>query len=104
MLLAGSQNLQAMGRRDAEKDKFPDYNRLEIHHTRPPESPLVSTEAVPSLSPVVKSQKPSPAEMNPDPMVPKPPPKAIPMFKSDDPEPALPDVMNSTLISTPLAH
>ena len=101
--LAGATLVQAKGRRPEEdKDSFPDYNRLDIQHTKPP-SPAVQTPPKADKTPVVAVPvtRTAPAAANSDLDTPKPPPTAVPMNRGDDTEPSLPDLVPTTTSQAP---
>jgi hypothetical protein len=91
---------QAKGRRpenDDDVDKFPDYNRVEMHPKRKDTLPPPET-GQPAPAPPSKSSLNAPLNFSPDDDdKPKPPPKAVPL-PSGASEPPLPDDMMGTLV------
>jgi len=86
----------ARGRKPADQDNYPDYNRLEFRKKapEPPAEPPAPSPISPSLSSPPNSPSKTPSEMD---APPKPPPAAVPV-PSDNSEPTLPDDMMKTLV------
>jgi len=92
-----SATVMAKGRRpdDDDSDRFPDYNRLEMHpkpkdEQAPP--PAVSDKPVPNAAAPAVNAPLSPV----DDTTPLPPPKAVPV-SDDSSEPPMPDSIKDTL-------
>src|SRR4051812_5188615 len=95
-LLLLSSLAQAMGHRDRdaeEKDKFPDYNRLEYAKPIPkePETSLPARTVAPPPVPTASSST--------VPDAPLPPPKVVPM-PADPSEPSFPSEVLDTISSS----
>ncbi len=96
---AGSTFVDARGRKPEEDDddKFPDYNRMEMHPKHKDAPPPPETEQ-PAPPPAAKPSLNEPLNFSPeDDDKPKPPPPAVPL-PSGTSEPPLPDDMMGTLV------
>src|SRR5436190_23547341 len=90
LTVIGASCADAMGRKpgDDDKDRFPDYNRIEMHSaSKVDKSTATVQEAGPVKTPAARSEATSKGDDNT--YVPKPPPKAVPMASAEDSEPPL---------------
>jgi hypothetical protein len=94
-------SLHARGRQpeDNDVDKFPDYNRLEMHpKPKNPQMPAPDNSSVP-VPPISRPSLNTPANPLPsdEEAAPKPPPTAVPLPDGAS-EPPMPDDMLGTLV------
>jgi hypothetical protein len=105
-ILFGASQAFAFGRKpDNDRDRFPDYNRLETRSQPAVQasSPTPTSETPSTTMPSEKSRKTAPAGDD-NVFVPKPPPKAVPMANSEDSEPPfeLPTDVHASTSAAPI--
>ena len=90
----------ALGRRpDEAADKFPDYNRIDMHpKSREGQAPPPAVSDKPAASvPFAPPALNPPMNIPSDEDTPKPPPKVVPV-PDDSSEPPMPDSIKDTLV------